>query len=840
MENRIENFLSQLTLEEKISLLSGSSSMKTRGIERLGIPELEMSDGPQGVRGIWEHAEERTTALPCGMALAATFDTNTAEEYGRAIALDCRAMGISGSLGPGMNLMRTPLCGRNFEYYGEDPVLAGRIAAGYIRGCQQENVAATPKHLALNNQEICRTVGSSDIDERTLRELYLTAFEIAVKEGHPWMMMSSYNRINGTFASENGITQDLIVKREWGFDGVMVSDWGGAHDTLGCALGGLDLEMPGPGNVMTVEKLLSLVRSGAVPESVIDDKVRRILRLLCRTGVLDGLQKKGKTADAEQLATALKCACESSVLLKNDGGLLPLDIEKCRKIVVTGPNVEHRHHHGKLRYQGGSGAVLTGAEITPLAGLQKFAAENGIDLEYIPTCRFENDLPDVVELFRDKSFTSAYYPSEEAMKDHRDLIFEHAGDRGDWEFATIDGLVAGNDTGGVKLSADSFILHASAVIEPEDPVVRHVRIHLLSQGAGCSVKLDGREVCRVDSSGFAGCFDLDLAGCRGSRLDIEYISKGILFANSLKVVWEDLDVYAENMQKLLTAAKYADAVIFIGGRTHLDDKETIGWGDVQAADIRSLELPVRQDPVIQALSQMSSSVIVTLTGGGTMDVEKWIDDIPALMMLWYPGETAGNALASLLFGKADPGGRLPFTWAVKLEDYPCHANGSYPGNRTDADPHVQYKEGIFVGYRHFDRENIPVRFPFGYGLSYSKFAVELLKTECTGNTVFDAGCEVAVKIINVSERTGSEVIQIYVGAVEPEFPRPVKELKAFAKVELAPGETKEVMFKLNWRDFACFHPDKHHWCLPAGKYRIFLAGNAADVKAVADVQFKEL
>ena len=210
------------------------------------------------------------------------------------------------------------------------------------------------------------------------------------------------------------------------------------------------------------------------------------------------------------------------------------------------------------------------------------------------------------------------------------------------------------------------------------------------------------------------------------------------------------------------------------------------------------------------------------------------------MMLWYPGETAGNALASLLFGKADPGGRLPFTWAVKLEDYPCHANGSYPGNRTDADPHVQYKEGIFVGYRHFDRENIPVRFPFGYGLSYSKFAVELLKTECTGNTVFDAGCEVAVKVINVSERTGSEVIQIYVGAVEPEFPRPVKELKAFAKVELAPGETKEVMFKLNWRDFACFHPDKHHWCLPAGKYRIFLAGNAADVKAVADVQFKEL
>lgn len=835
MEKRIEKLLSQMTIEEKITLLSGSSVLKTAPIPRIGIHELEMADGPQGVREN-SPGHPDTTALPCGVALAAAFDTAIAEKYGKTIALDCRALGIGVSLGPGLNLMRTPLNGRNFEYYGEDPILAGKTAAGYIRGCQSENVAATPKHLALNNQEICRTTSSSDIDERTLRELYLTAFETAVKEGHPWMMMSSYNRINGTFAAENGMTQDLIAKREWGFDGVMVCDWGGAHDTMGCALGGLDLEMPGPGSWMTVEKLLPLVKSGAIPESLIDDKVRRVLRLLCRTGAIDGLKKDGECGGKEQTANTRECAENSVVLLKNQDSLLPLDAKKIKKIIVSGPNADFRHHRGTLRDLGGSGAVFTEKEVTLLAGLQKFANENNIELKYIPTIRFDHALPCPEGFFGSSGIKCVYYPNRKAMAEKQDMLFENVNTTGSWRFNTFSGQIAAGSTSGEQRLPDTgFAVRMSAELHPPAGH-RGLKLVFTPNADYCRVTLNGRQIWENVNQELIHTYPLDEKEADGALLEIEFATEFPNFS-SFKVALEDPEAVAEAENRLLEEAKSADAVIFCAGRTHIEDKEALGWGNFYTADIPSMTMPGNQDSLISRLATLNPRTIVTLTGGGAMDVEKWIDAIPALLMLWYPGETGGSVLADLLFGKVNPSGRLPISWAKNLNDYPCHANGNYPGNREDADPRVRYDEGIFIGYRHFDRAKTSLRFPFGHGLSYSEFSSEITAVEQSGKSVYDAACTVTVKVVNHSSRRGKEVVQLYTGAVDPAFPRPVKELKAFAKVELAPQESKEITFELKWRDFACFHPDSHRWCVPAGKYNIFLARNASEITDSATLDF---
>ena len=837
MEKRIENILSQLTAEEKITLCAGASVLKTAAIERLGIHEMEMADGPQGVRAA---TPENTppTALPCGTALAATFDPLLAEKYGQAVAMDCKALGIGVSLGPGLNLLRTPLNGRNFEYYGEDPVLSGKIAAGYIRGCQSEKVAATPKHLALNNQEICRTTGSSDIDERTLRELYLTAFEIAVKEGKPWMLMSSYNRINGTFAAENGFTQDLIAKREWGFDGVMVCDWGAAHDTAGCALGGLDLEMPGPGVFFTVEKLLPMVKNGMIQESLIDDKVRRILRLLCRTGAIDGLKPDGTCGGPVQAATARKCAENSTVLLKNQNRLLPLDAGKIRKIVISGPNADFRHHRGTLRDQGGSGAVFTEKEITPLAGLQNFARKHGIEVKYIPTIRFDHALPCPDGFFGTDGIKCVYYPDQQAMKDERDILFENVNHTGSWNFTTASNQIA-DSTDGEKnlLPQNGFAVRMTATLHPPAGH-RNLKLIFTPNSDTCRIKLNGKLIWENIHEELIHIHELAGNETDNIRLEIEFATRFPNFS-SFKIALEDPDSLADAANTLLAEAKSADAVIFCAGRTHMEDKEALGWGNFYTADIPALTMPDNQDKLISDLAAVNPNTIVTLTGGGVMDVEKWIDAVPALLMLWYPGEAGGEVLSDILFGKVNPSGHLPVSWAKNLNDYPCHANGNYPGNREDADPRVRYDEGIFVGYRHFDREKTDLRYPFGFGLSYSDFKIELTDVTQTGMTTLDAALQATAKVTNISDRKGSEVIQLYAGAESPEFPRPVKELKAFAKVELAPGESREIKFELKWRDFACFHPELHHWCLPQGQYRIYLARNAADIIAVKTITLSD-
>ena len=824
IEQRIDDLLKQMSTEEKITFCAGASCMTTAVSERLGIHPLTMSDGPNGVRSDGQPGSENTTALPCGMALAASFDTELAEKYGKTIALDSKALGIGVSLGPGVNIMRTPLCGRNFEYYGEDPVLAGKIGSGYIRGCQKEKVAATPKHLALNNQEICRTTGSSDIDERTLRELYLTAFEIMTKEGKPWMMMSSYNRINGTYASENGFTQELVVKREWGFDGVMVSDWGGTHDTCGAMLGGLDLEMGGPGTHFTVEKVLPLVKNGMIPESVLDDKVRRILRLLCRTGAIDGTVPEGVCGGDFQIATAKEAAEKSAVLLKNADSFLPVDLKKIKKIVVSGPNADFRHHRGTLLYQGGSGAVFSEREITPLAGLQKMAEDNGINLQYLPTYKFAHDRSCPEGFFGENGILCTCYSDQEAMLKNRDIIYQEKNFSGLFDFFTFSSGEVADSGNHVKkhLPQTGFAARFSATITVPDTAGKEAVIKLTTTQGECKVTIGGQDIPGNNGTFFYNCD----GGRKELPLEVELLT-GRLIRPFFRIDWYDPEEEKRKRENFLAAVKEADMVIFCGGRTKVEDKEAIGWGDVANADVKDLALPGDQDELIANAAKLNPNILVTLNSGSAMDVEKWIGSVAGLLQLWYPGEAGGSVLCDIICGKVNPSGRLPFTWAKDLMDYPCHANGNYPGNRTGADPHVRYDEGIFVGYRHFDKVGSAVRYPVGYGLGYAKFSMEISGFEFTGKTVSDAACKISVKVKNIPETAGIETVQIYTGAVEPEFDRPVKELKKFAKVRLLPEETKEIGFELSWRDFAAFHPAKHHWCVPEGNYRVILAANAA-------------
>ena len=827
-EDKISELLAQLTLEEKALLCAGDGKNGTNEVPRLGIHCIRMVDGPQGVRVNHQPGGAKTTALPCGMALAASWDPELAERYGRAIALDAKALGFSVSLGPGMNLMRTPLCGRNFEYYGEDPVLAGRIAAGYIRGCQAAGVAATPKHFALNNQEICRLVASSDADERTIRELYLAGFEIAVRTAAPWLVMSSYNRINGTHASECGWLQDLIAKREWGFDGVMVSDWGGAHDTAGCMLGGLDLAMGGPGTAYPPERMTALVRNGLVPEAVLDEMVRRILRLLFRAGAIgQPVRPTGKVGGAKQRATAAEAAAKSAVLLKNDRDFLPLDRKKVRRILLTGPNADFRNHRGTLCFLGGSGAVFSDREVTLRVGLAEYAARHGIELDYMPHLKFDHDRDCPPGFFGPDGLECVYYRTADDLAADRDRIASVPNFDGLWDF-TAGGSQAAGD-GHPDLPTGVFAARIRGKLAPQSPAP--ARLFVAASYGALKVRVGGAEVFREN-----GCWTVcehrfGAGEAPGVELEIEYLPQHSNHSE-LRIGWEFLADANAQKEQLLAAARTADAVIFAGGVHHLYDRECIG-GDVYdpTADIPDLALPGGQAEEIAELASVNPRIAVLLVGGSVMDVEPWIDRVAAIADLWYPGEAGGSVAAQLLFGELDFEGHLPFTWGRKLDDYACHASGNYPGTVTDADPRVRYAEGLYIGYRHFDRAKIAPRFPFGHGLSYAKFTAELRDFRQTGETDTDVGAELRVAVKNVSGRAGSELIQVYVGAADPGFDRPDKELKAFAKVRLEPGEEREVTLRLSLRDFACWHPEKHHWCVPQGEYVVGVGRTAEDIFA---------
>lgn len=652
----IQSILAQMTLEEKAALCTGASKWTTTPIERLGVPEMIVSDGPHGVRRVTDlHAIAKdslpATCFPTASCLAATWDVDLLHKMGQALAEECIALNVDVLLGPGVNMKRSPLGGRNFEYFSEDPFLAGEMAASFVNGVQSKGVGTSLKHYAANNQEFQRFSISAEIDERTLREIYLPAFEKVVKQAQPWTVMCSYNKVNGTFASEHHHLLNEILKNEWGFEGLVVSDWGAVRDRVAALKAGLDWEMPGP-QERCVREVVEAVRSGELDEAVLDESVRRILGIVFKAS--QTLKKGSFDAEAHH-NLARQIAAEGMVLLKNNG-LLPL--KEQQHIAVIGRSAESAHFQG-----GGSSHINPTKVALPFKELQ--ARAGNAELTY-----------------------AEGYPGDNTFRQ-------------------------------------------------------------------------------------------------------ELIDQAVTLAQAAEV-----------------------ALLYIALPTY---KESEGY------DRKDLDLTEQQVALIQAVASVQPNTVVVLNNGAPVAMSAWIDSVAAVLEGWMMGQAGGAALADILFGRVNPSGKLAETFPLKLADTPAHLN--WPGETGQ----VRYGEGLFIGYRYYDAKQMPVLFPFGYGLSYTTFAYSNPKVSAQTFKDVD-GLTVTVDVTNTGRLAGKEIVQVYVHDKSAGLVRPEKELKGFAKVELAPGETKTVSIPLDFRAFAFYHPKHKRWISEAGDFELLIGASAADIR----------
>ncbi|MGA9554632.1 MAG: glycoside hydrolase family 3 C-terminal domain-containing protein [Candidatus Sulfotelmatobacter sp.] len=695
VEQRVQDLLSRMTLQEKVAMLSGADWMQSVPNERLGIPSIKMADGPLGIRS-WagpssemsaEFAKAKvdTTAFPAGVAMAASWDTGLVESEGQAIGQEVKALGRDMILGPTVNINRTPLWGRNFEGYGEDPYLASRLAVAYINGVQGEGVIATVKHFDANNQEFERHRINAIVDERALNEIYFPAFKAAVEEGGVWSVMSAYNKLNGTYCAENSFLLKDVLQKEWNFKGFVVSDWGSTYSTVATVNAGMELEMPGGqpmkdwlkkpktqaagngGGWLVPEKVLPEISAGKISVATIDDNVGRMLRVMFISGQFDKPHAaNGEIDNPEQREVARKAATESIVLLKNTGALLPLDSSKIHSLVVIGPNAAVARTGG-----GGSSLVTPKYSVSPLKGIQ-----------------------------------------------------DRAGDR----------------------MQVSYSLGVS--MEGEDPT-------------------------------------------------------------------KDTPAAREQLRKdAVSAASKADAAVIVVGRYSKLESEDF--------DIKSLDLPAGQDALIEAVAKANKNTVVVINAGGPVIMSKWIAQVPAILDMWYGGQEGGNAIADVLFGDADPSGKLPVSFVKQWKDSPAY--GHYPGQNLQVD----YAEGIYVGYRYFDKHKIEPLFPFGYGLSYTKFDYSALKI--SPNQTSGAPVEVSLAVRNSGSRAGAEVVELYVHDGHSSVDRPVEELKGFQRVELTPGESRDVHFTLDRNALAFYSTAKKDWVTEPGQFDVLVGSSSRDIR----------
>ena len=703
IEDRIEDALSRITVEEKVALIHAQSKFSSPGVARLGIPELWMTDGPHGIRPevLWDEwnqagwTNDSCVAFPALTCLAATWNPEAALLYGQSIGEEARYRNKTVLLGPGVNIYRTPLNGRNFEYMGEDPYLASQMVVPYVKGVQQNGVAACVKHYALNNQEINRHTTNVIVDDRALYEIYLPAFKAAVQKGKAWAIMGSYNLYKNQHNCHNRYLLNDILKGEWGFDGVVVSDWGGVHNTEEAIYNGMDMEFgswtnglsKGMGNAYDnyylAHPYLKQIKEGKIGTKELDDKVRRILRLAFRT-TMNRNRPYGAMLSEEHIAAARKIGEEGIVLLQNKKNILPIDLNRTKKIAVIGENALKMMTVG-----GGSSSLKVQYECSPLDGIKRRMGD-GIEISYARG---------------------------------------YVGDTG----GQFDGVSSGQN----------------------------------------------------------------LKDDRSARQLIE---------------------------EAVRIAQSADYVIFIGGLNKS------GHQDCEDTDRKGLELPYKQDKVIGALAKVNKNLIVVNISGNAVAMP-WISEVPAVIQAWYLGTEAGNAIASVLVGDVNPSGKLPFTFPEKLEDVGAHQLGDYPGRqREDGIFDEKYNESIFVGYRWTDKQKIRPLFPFGHGLSYTTFAYGKATVNKKVMKI-DEQIAITVPITNTGKRIGSEIVQLYISDLKSSLPRPVKELKGFSKIQLAPGETQEVTFLVDKQALSFFNDSRHEWVAEPGKFEAQIAASATDIKS---------
>jgi beta-glucosidase len=816
LESRVADLAGRLTLEEKVGLMAGAAAFTLEGVPRLGVPRVRVTDGPTGVRS---HEGEAATVFPVGVAMAATWNPGLTREVAAAIAREALALDSRVVLAPTINIVRTPLWGRNFETYSEDPFLAGAIGAAFVEGLQGEGVGASLKHYAVNNQEVNRMTVNAVVDERTLREIYLAAFETVVRETNPWTVMASYNRINGFYATENPYLLQDILEREWGYDGVVVSDWGAVHDTVAAAGGGTDLEMPGPARWYGA-RLLAAAEAGEVPRARIDDAARRMVRLILRTGALDGGRPPaGELRTRRHREIAARAAEEAVVLLKNEGDLLPLDAGGLRRVAVVGPNAAVRRIQG-----GGSSQVRAGRQISILQGIEDLVgaacevvhAEGGDNEPVPPQARTAFFSPDeargqaglLCEYFADRGFGASPYRAQV--------------ERGIGKLVSTSSMnIADEGLGALRWSgwlwAERDGRHELSLRAPGQ-----VRLEL----AGATLIDDATpgEIDSLDVGGMAvtrRIASIHLTAGRGYPVTLEYIRP----ADTGEISWEYVGVGFRQprgaIAEAAALAATADAAIVVIGAASISEAE--GY------DRQTLDLPGDQNALVEAVLAANPRTVIVLLGGAPYALP-WIDHVPAVIVPWLGGEEGPDAVARVLFGQAEPSGRLPVTFPRRLEDTP--ADAWYPGG-ADA----VYGEGLYVGYRHFDRAPEAPMFPFGHGLTYTRFDygdLEAPEEARAGDTI-----EVRFTVKNVGERPGKETAQLYVRPRGPSVERPVKELKGFVKVALQPGERQWVSLTLDARAFSFWDPAQRAWVAEPGAYDLLIGGSAQDIELQATVRLEE-
>jgi beta-glucosidase len=784
VEARVEGLLARLTPDEKLSLLGGDREFYIRPIPRLGLPEVRMADGPLGVRN-WG----LSTAYPSTAGLAASWDTELGRQFGAALGNDARARGVSVMLGPAVNIMRVPTNGRNFEYLSEDPFLAGSCAAQIVTGIQGQGVVATVKHFAANNQETDRGTIDARVSERALREIYLPAFRAAVEKGHAWAVMCAYNQLNGSYCSANGWLNNTVLKGDWGFRGVLMSDWGAAHDTLGAANGGLDLEVPS-GVYMNPAALKPLLASGQVSQATIDDKVRRILRLEVANGFLDRPQKveSAPLDDPKSAAVALQVEREAIVLLKNDRGALPLAPKKLRRIVVLGPNCEN------FPAGGGSAHAQPFHYVSVVDGLRR---ESGgkLKIDVIPgpglelldsllrTAAYEGPLT--------LKFLAGDGSSRRTLATVQDARIDH-----DW--------TGGEPAPGVPLAG--YQAEWSGTIRP---AATGNYIFLVRGQGNVHVDVGGQNVmgswfCSGDT--LSAEVPLVAGNAYPIQVNVHYDDKG---SPAVKFAWGLApplltDAEAERVRT-------ADAAVVCAGFNLMLEGE---------GSDRTYKLPGHQPDLIRAVSALNPRTVVVLDSGGTVATADWINHVPALLQVWYPGQEGGRAVAEVLLGKVNPSGKLPMTYEKRWEDTP--SLGHYPGK----DGKVDYAEGILVGYRWFDAKGVAPLFPFGFGLSYTTFSYDKFHID----PMADGQWAVTFQVTNNGTQTGDEISEVYVSPpVSSRAGRPIRELRGFSRERLLTDQSITVTIILDRSAFTYFDEGKHDWAVEPGPYTVEVGSSSRNI-----------
>ena len=810
-ESEIGRLIGAMTLDEKASLTAGAGMWYLPPVERLGIPALKMSDGPSGVRGE-SLIGRRSLSVPCGMAIGSTWNPELVRALGDVLAAEARSKGVHVLLGPTVCIVRTPLAGRTFESFSEDPFLTARIAAAYVGGVQTGGVACCIKHFACNDQEHERMTISAEVEERPLREIHLVAFEHAVREAGVWSVMTAYNKVNGVYCGEQPDLIGGVLRREWGFDGLVVSDWFGTHSTAAAAQAGLDLEMPGP-SAWLGPTLAAAVRDGQVEESVVDGQVRHVLRLMGRVGLLGGAAAAApgeqEEDDPARRAVARRVAAEGTVLLVNDG-LLPLDPPSAASVAVIGPNA------GQLAMGGGSSEVtphrrrrvaealaerLPGASISSEIGCRIDRGLPPIDLRLLAAAGGGDDESLLIEYFDNPELAGAPVATEMA---HTARVL--------WIGPPRPGLTVGEYS--VRLSA-SFTPDTSGAWQ----------LGLESAGRAVlrldgDIVVDNAEPIRGTSFYGAGSepvdVTLDLVSGHSYELAVEVwprsSSSPILGAR----IGASPPDTGDEFERAVRAAAEADVAVVVVGSN--------GQWESEGHDRPDLSLPGRQRELVEAVLDVNRRTVVVVNAGSPVEMP-WAGRAGAVLMTWYPGEEGADALADMIVGLAEPSGRLPVTFPARVEDGPAGLGvegDRYPG----VEGKVVYGEGVLVGYRFFETAHLAPLFPFGFGLSYGDIAFEDVQADAAG---------VTVTLANRGARRGTEVVQVYVRAPESLVRRPDRELAGFAKVGVDAGGRETVRVELGATAFRYWDVDTHAWRTDPGRYEVLVGASSRDIRASAEV-----